>query len=222
MDDEKIESIVEEVPENATESDVPHDNGGVGSIADVEGDTASDETSPQGSSASDSSEASESGAESEKEEEPYELAASEDFPMPDENLKSFTDVCRKSGMTKEQAEAVLGWHREQYKGMLAYNTQQEKQVLAAWDKEISSDAEYGGKNYRQTVADARRALKTFDGDGALRRMLVETKYDRNPTIIRAIARIGRAMGEHGFVGQNGEGKAEQKPLEDRMYPNMRV
>lgn len=218
MSDEKIESIVEESSEN---TGVPQNNEDVGLITDVDGDTTSGETSPQGSSAPESSEASDSGAEH-KEPEQYELAVSEDFPMPEENVKSFTAVCREAGMTKEQAEAVLGWHKEQYKGMLTYNEQQEKQVLAAWDKEISSDAEYGGKNYRQTVADARRALKTFDEDGALRQMLVATKYDRNPTIIRAIARIGRAMGEHGFVGQNGEGKADQRPLEDRMYPNMRV
>ena len=36
------------------------------------------------------------------------------------------------------------------------------------------------------------------------------------------ARIGRAMKEHDFVGQNGAGKSRDIPLEERMYPDMKV
>ena len=74
---------------------------------------------------------------------------------------------------------------------------------------------------KATIADARKALEAFDTDGSLRALLRETKYQYNPAIIRAVARVGKAMGEHGFVNQNGTGKTDV-PLEERMYPDMKV
>lgn len=47
-----------------------------------------------------------------QEPEAYELTAPEDFPLPAENLDSFTAKARELGLTKEQAEGMLAWHRE--------------------------------------------------------------------------------------------------------------
>lgn len=190
----------------------------------VEGGIADEETSPEGI-ADEGPGAPEKNAEPEgqaekQEPEDYELAASEDFPMPEENLKSFSAACREAGLTRAQAERILGWHKGQYQETQAFAAQQEKQVLDGWNREILADRDFGGRNYKATVADARRALQAFDPDGELRAFLRESKYQFNPTVIRAAARVGRMMGEHGLVAQNGEGK-EEKPLEERMYPNMK-
>ena len=188
----------------------------------VEGGIADEETSPEGI-ADEGPGAPEKNAETEgqaekQEPEDYELAASEDFPMPEENLKSFSAACREAGLTRAQAERILGWHKGQYQETQAFAAQQEKQVLDGWNREILADRDFGGRNYKATVADARRALQAFDPDGELRAFLRESRYQFNPTVIRAAARVGRMMGEHGLVAQNGEGK-EEKPLEERMYPN---
>ena len=190
----------------------------------VEGGIADEETSPEGI-ADEGPGAPEKNAETEgqaekQEPEDYELAASEDFPMPEENLKSFSAACREAGLTRAQAERILGWHNGQYQETQAFAAQQEKQVLDGWNREILADRDFGGRNYKATVADARRALQAFDPDGELRAFLRESRYQFNPTVIRAAARVGRMMGEHGLVAQNGEGK-EEKPLEERMYPNMK-
>lgn len=190
----------------------------------VEGGIADEETSPEGI-ADEGPGAPEKNAETEgqaekQEPEDYELAASEDFPIPEENLKSFSAACREAGLTRAQAERILGWHKGQYQETQAFAAQQEKQVLDGWNREILADRDFGGRNYKATVADARRALQAFDPDGELRAFLRESRYQFNPTVIRAAARVGRMMGEHGLVAQNGEGK-EEKPLEERMYPNMK-
>lgn len=190
----------------------------------VEGGIADEETSPEGI-ADEGPGAPEKNAETEgqaekQEPEDYELAASEDFPMPEENLKSFSAACREAGLTRAQAERILGWHKGQYQETQAFAAQQEKQVLDGWNREILADRDFGGRNYKATVADARRALQAFDPDGELRAFLRESRYQFNPTVIRAAARVGRMMGEHGLVAQNGDGK-EEKPLEERMYPNMK-
>ena len=150
--------------------------------------------------------------------EPYELAAPEGFDVPEDNLKGFSDVCNKAGITKEQAEQLLAWHMEQHKLNEDFNSQNEAKVLEGWKQDILSDKEFGGKNYKATVADARRALQVADPDGELREFLRVSKGQFHPAVIRAVARVGRMMGEHGFVGQNGEGDSASKaPLWKRMY-----
>ena len=150
--------------------------------------------------------------------EPYELAAPEGFDVPEDNLKGFSDVCNKAGITKAQAEQLLAWHHEQHKLNVDFSSQQEAKVLEGWKQDILSDKEFGGKNYKATVADARRAFQVIDPDGSLREFLRESKGQYHPEVIRAVARVGRMMGEHGFVGQNGEGNSAAKaPLWKRMY-----
>lgn len=146
----------------------------------------------------------------------------EDFPLPAENLDSFTAKARELGLTREQAEGMLAWHREFHGDVTRAMQQREAAVLQGWAKEIRGDKEFGGDNWKETLADSRRALAAFDPDGSLRALLRDSKYQNNPTIIRAVARIGRAMKEHDFVGQNGAGKSRDIPLEERMYPDMKV
>lgn len=191
------------------EDDKHEDQGGI-----------ADETA-QGDSAGTEGAGSQDKTEPKKEPEPYELTAPEDFPLPEENLKSFTAKARELGLTKEQAEGMLKWHQEYDASVGKYLQQNETNVLQAWGKEIGADKEFGGANMKATIADARKALEAFDTDGSLRALLRETKYQYNPAIIRAVARVGKAMGEHGFVNQNGTGKTDV-PLEERMYPDMKV
>ena len=165
---------------------------------------------------------SQGGKDGAKEPEPYELTAPEDFPVPEENLKSFTTRARELGLTKEQAEGMLKWHQEYDASVGKIMEQNERSTLAAWGKEIGQDKDFGGANMKTTIADARRALEAFDTDGSLRALLRDTQYQYNPAIIRAVARVGRAMGEHGFVGQNGNAGRASVPLEERMYPDMKV
>ena len=178
----------------------------------------------EGGIADDPEQKGEGGKEGEKggqkpEPEAYELSVTDDFPMPEENLADYTAKCRELGMTKAQAEGLLGWHKKQYLETTAYNEQQEKAVLAEWNNAILADKDFGGANYKATIAQARRGLEVADPDGTLRQFLRVSKGQFHPDVIRAAARIGRLLGEHGFVGQNGEGGG-QKALLDRHYPSM--
>ena len=208
MAEEPIASagIADDAP--AEEADIDQSAGGAEGIADVPAGEGGETPADDGAK---------------KEEAPgqtdeYELTVGEDFPMPEENLKSFTQTCRDAGLTKEQAEKVLGWHKSQYDAYSQTAALEEKNTLETWGKEIQGDAEFGGSRWKQTVADARKAFEVVDTDGSLRQMLRDTKYQHNPTIIRAVARLGRMMQEHGWVGQGGAASKEL-PLEERMWRN---
>lgn len=202
MSEEILGGIADEVQE-VTEEQVqePESSEPVGGIAD----TGNEAEKPQ----------------EEQKPEPYELTAPEGFDVPEENLKGFTALCNELGMTKDQAEKMLAWHKDQNEQNVAFASQQEAQVLQGWSKEIMADPEFGGKNWKGTVADARKAFEVFDPDGSLRTFLRESKYQHNPMVIRAVARVGRAMGEHGWVGAGGKGEGQrQARLEDRLWPDM--
>lgn len=152
--------------------------------------------------------------------EDYVLEAGEGFNVPEDNLKSFQDACKKAGLTKAQAEAMLSWHRDFAGDVQELQTRQESATLKAWQEQILQDEEIGGANWKATVADSRRALAHFDTDGSLRALLKQTHADYNPAVVRCIARIGRAMREDRFITGKGGGSA--KALEDRMWPDMHV
>lgn len=193
-----------------------------GGIADGQTQDSGSETGIADSAAKENHETQQDVGAQKQEPEAYELTAPEDFPLPAENLTSFTAKARELGLTKEQAKGMLEWHKDFHTSVTGAMRQQESETLKSWAKEIQEDRDFGGNHWKATVAEARKALDAFDTDGGLRALLRDSQYQHNPTIIRAIARVGRAMGEHAFVGQNGEGKGRDIPLEERMYPDMKI
>lgn len=189
--------------------------------AEQEPESIASETSADDGGKKETQDSSKDAGEKKDAPEDWDLAVSEDFPLPEENLKSFVEAAKKLGLSKEQAEGMLAWHRDFDSKVQGFARQEQARIVGEWDREIMADKDFGGANFRATVADARKALGQFDEDGALRKMLRETGYDRNPAIIRVVARVGRAMGEHQFVGQNGGGKTKA-PLEERMYADMKL
>ena len=151
--------------------------------------------------------------------EDYKFEASEDFAVPQENLDSFAKACKDAKLTKQQAEALLNWHKSFAGDVQKFQSQQQEQQIKAWQSEILQDSEFGGQQWKATVAVSRKALAAFDSDGSLRKLLREAHVDYHPAVVRCIARVGRAMGEDKFISSKGRGNANV-PLEDRLWPDM--
>lgn len=198
---ETMESVADDEPvESIAEEEAPE------SIADAPEESA---------------EAGEAEAKPETKPDDYELAASEDFPVPEENLKSFTAAAKKAGLTKQQAEAILEWHKGFHGDVVRAQQQQSQALVAGWQKQIMADPEIGGEKWKESVAASRKALAAFDTEGELRHLLKEMRADYHPAVVRVISRVGRAMGEHEFVGAKSGGGRRETPLEERMWPNMK-
>lgn len=148
----------------------------------------------------------------------WKLEPGEDNPVPAENLASFEKACKDAKLSKTQAEALLSWHKSFGTGIAQAQAQEEARIIDGWKSELAQDAEFGGRAWRQTVADARRALDAFDEDGSLRTLLRNMKADYNPAVVRTIARVGRAMAEDRIITA-GSGKAQpsKRPLEERIW-----
>ena len=193
----------------------PADSGGTGSPTDLGGIADSPTDSGVAGNSGSAGDANPAATPA-----PYELTAPEGFDVPAENLKGFSNLCNQIGISKEQAEKVLGWHKARHEENIAHAAREEAQTLQNWEREILADPEFGGSHWRGTLADARRALDRFDADGSLREFLRETRFQHHPQVIRVVARVGRALGEHGFVGMPGaqRGDSELARLK-RQYPS---
>lgn len=148
----------------------------------------------------------------------YELTAPEGYPISGGALKGLNEMCMSANLSEEQGKAVMAYMQGNYTTALAAQQQAMQAQAKTWIGEFQADKEFGGDKFNASVADAQRALLTFDQGGTIGRMLKETGYGNNPDVLRIFARVGRALGEDRLVGKGGG--AEDRPLEDRMYPNM--
>lgn len=145
----------------------------------------------------------------------YTLTAPEGYPISEGALKGLNEVCKSANLSEEQAKAVMAYMHGNY--TTAISAQQEAMQAQAktWIGEFQADKEFGGDKFDASVADAQRALATFDQSGTVSKMLAETGYGNNPDVLRIFARVGRALGEDKLIG-NGSG-GESVPLEDRLF-----
>lgn len=148
----------------------------------------------------------------------YTLTAPEGYPISEGALKGLNEVCKSANLNEEQAKAVMAYMQGNYTSFVAQQQEAMQAQAKAWIGEFQADKEFGGDKFNASLADAQRALATFDEGGTVSKMLEETGYGNNPEVLRIFARVGRALGEDKLIGKGGG--AEQKPLEDRMYPNM--
>lgn len=146
----------------------------------------------------------------------YTLTAPEGYPINEGALKGLNEMCKAENLNEKQANAVMAYMQGNYTSFVAQQQEAMQAQAKTWIGEFQADKEFGGDKFDASVADAQRALATFDKSGTVSKMLAETGYGNNPDVLRIFARVGRALGEDQLAG-NGGGGAEQKPLEDRLY-----
>lgn len=125
---------------------------------------------------------------------------------------------RALGLTNDQAQLLIGQYGEQV-------VEQQKQLEAelqkqtdGWLTELKSDPEFGGAKFDATVATAQKAIGHF-GTPELKQWLEVTGAMNHPGLVKAFAKIGRAMSEDTFNRPNTNVPGTPKPTHERMYPN---
>ena len=145
----------------------------------------------------------------------YTITAPEGYPISEGALKGLNEVCKSANLNEEQANAVMAYMQGNYTSFVAAQQDAMQAQAKTWIGEFQADKDFGGDKFDASVADAQRALATFDQSGTVSKMLAETGYGNNPDVLRIFARVGRALGEDKLIG-NGSG-GESVPLEDRLF-----
>ncbi len=144
-----------------------------------------------------------------------------DFKLPDgallvaKDLEEVSAFAKANNLTQEQAQSYLERQNAAVKG---YHDRVESAWVAQeanWLKEIESDKEVGGVEFKKNIELAHRALSKFGGPEFLKE-LNDTRLGNHPGLVRTFVRIAKEIGEDTFVPAGNQSGGE-KPIAEYFY-----
>lgn len=155
--------------------------------------------------------------------ETYELAVPEGFEKLDEQaVAAATPVFKELGLSNDQANKLIPVAASFAKRIVDERDQQLIGTIAeqrkGWLEEAKADKEIGGANWDASLTSAAKALDTlgFPKGSPLRNLLDESGLGNHPEMIRAFAKVGKAIGEDAdFV--RGDSSAAVKKTDAELF-----
>lgn len=134
----------------------------------------------------------------------------EDFKLPEdvtlapEAKEEFTKVAKELNLTQEGAQKLMDLAAKHTQGVVQGFATRMTETRTEWVKTIKADPEYGGAKLTETIELGKRALKEF-GDPEVNVLMETFGIGDNPSFIRMMAKIGRAMSEDKFIDGKSSG-----------------
>lgn len=146
----------------------------------------------------------------------YKLKLPDGSQVAPEYVDQVVSFAKENKLSNEQAQAILNRDSGSVSSFVEAQKAQLTKNAEAWKNAVVADPEIGGDNYKKNVDLAVSVMKRF-GTPELSKVLEETQFGNHPEVIRALARIGKAMTPDQLVlpGQQPPGK---KAIEDVFYP----
>lgn len=170
-------------------------------------------------------ETSEAATQTETKDEKPAAAAPEkyEFKMPDgvtldeAALADFEPILKEANVPQETAQKFVDLKIKLDAATAAKTQEAWNNQVSEWVNTVKTDPEMGGQNFDATRAAAQSALAKY-GTPELKKVLDATGLGNNPEVVRAFARVGKAMAEDKFV-KPGAGTADVHPAKI-LFPNM--
>ena len=119
----------------------------------------------------------------------YNLKFANDAAVNEELLEDFQDIAHQLGITQKQAQKLA----EFYDTHVGSGLQQYRQKLIEKERHWSTEIKQQ-PGYRQTIADARRAMETY-ASKELIDLFNYTRIGSHPAMVRFMSKVGRALSE---------------------------
>ena len=148
----------------------------------------------------------------------------EDFTLPEgmrpdaESMSQAKEAFKELGLSQEQSQKLVDMNTHILQQALAAKDQQWLDTTDNWAKEVRSDPELGGRNYKNSVARAERALAKFDQSGELTDFLVTTQAGNNPAFMKFLVGVDKATSEDSFERGGSSGKPKEISDAEAFYP----
>jgi hypothetical protein len=158
--------------------------------------------------------------------EKYDLQIPEESAFDAPFVERFAATAKESQLTQDQAKAVFNSMNKEFvqrldavqKDQLKGGSEYDKR-LATWQQQIESDKEIGGANFQNNLALAKRTAATFFEPDVVE-WLEQTGFGSHPGVVKAMYKIGKAMGEDKLVHASGATEPEKpKTASQKMYPD---
>lgn len=154
--------------------------------------------------------------------EKYELKVG-DTALPEDVMAKYEPLFREAGLTNEAAQKLVDARAEELKAQDATAVEKLVAQHTEWLTATKSDAEIGGANLDTSVKHAQSAIARF-GSPELKSFLDLSGAGSHPELVRAFARIGKAMAEDVIVTGTTGGKPDTNSFDakaSRMFPSMK-
>lgn len=148
--------------------------------------------------------------------------AYEDFTLPDgmdmdqESLAQFTETAKGLDLDQAKAQQLIDLAAQHTERVVAKQGEAWAAQRAEWREQAKADEEIGGRNADASRAAAKRAMDRY-GDDDLKSFLRDTGFGDHPGLLRAFARMGKAIAEDSIETSGQQGTS--RPLASAFFPN---
>ena len=165
--------------------------------------------------------------EEEKEEEEQEDKAPEsyeDFTLPEgveldqQLMDQFTPLAKELNLTQEQAQKLVDLQTQSLVQEQEARVKEWETQVETWQKEAKDDKEIGGKDFKENLGLAKKALDQF-GNDELKSFMDYSGAGNNPEVIRFFVKLGKALNE-GAIHKGGRAAQTSEDRASILYPSM--
>lgn len=139
----------------------------------------------------------------------------------DENLVgALKAVAKEYGLKSEGAQKLVDAYAKAQQTAHERDRETWAQQVKGWETELKSDKEFGGAQFEANQLAARKAVERF-GSPALRSFLKDSGLGNHPELVRAFARVGKALSEDTLQGPSAPVALDTEEARlKRNYPSM--
>ena len=157
--------------------------------------------------------------------EKYDLKLADKSPLDLPFVERFSGIAKELKLPQEHASKAFAFVEKEIGDRLAAQLASEQKGgdgyerrVADWSAQAQNDKEIGGLQWKTNLALAQRtAAAFFEKD--LNDWLEQSGFGSHPMILRALVKIGKAMGEDKLVQATGTGEPTRKKTQSElMYP----
>ena len=150
--------------------------------------------------------------------ESYELDFPEHINIPEEGRALLQEQFKSANLTNDQASTIVKMYADEIKRVQDVHAGQSK----AWAEETKSDPEIGGEHFDAMKSNVGVALRKFDPNKELGRVLEDSGLGNHPAVLRFIHKVGAALAEDTVArGAPGESKGPRS-LADLLYSKVDI
>lgn len=147
--------------------------------------------------------------------EKYEFTAPDGTELNQGLLDKFSEFAKENKFTQEIAQKLVDFQLEMEKEQVIAMQDNIRALRNDWIKQVKEDKEYGGANFAQSQADAKRGMKHL-ASPELMQVLKDTNMDCNPELFKMFVKAGRIFKEDKLYQGNLVG---EKSVAKALYPN---
>lgn len=144
--------------------------------------------------------------------EPFEFAKGREIPA--DMLDAFSKEAKDLNLSQAKAQKLVSSLRPSISG---YLQKQARRNADAWREASLQDKEFGGENFKSSMAIAGKAYKQF-ATPALRKLVDASGLGNHPEFVRMFWKIGKSMSSDS--GVEGGRKPAEKPYRRFPHSNM--